>query len=61
MEYPSRFVGPFTTKTIGRKRGTSRVVSFEKESELVNLILKMQRLGHPINLSQCHLKVVEIT
>ena len=50
-----------TKKTIGRKCGKSRVLSFDEGSELVTFILKMQRLGHPINLSQCRLKVVEIT
>lgn len=48
-------------KTIGTKRGKLGMVSFEKASELVNEILKMQRLSHPINLNQCCLKVVEIT
>lgn len=31
-------------------------LSFE-ESELINWIIKMQKLSHPINLSQCHLNV----
>ena len=34
-----------TGKNICRKRGMSRVLSFKEENELVNWILKMQRLG----------------
>ena len=40
-----------TGKTISRKRGKSGVLSLEEENELVKWILKMQTLGHPINLS----------
>ena len=50
-----------TRKTIGGKHGKSGVLSFEEENELVKWILKMQTLGHPISLSQCQLKVAEIT
>ena len=45
-----------TGKTIGRKCGKLGVLSFQEESELVNWSLKMHRLSHPINLSQCHLR-----
>jgi len=48
-------------KTLSRKRGKSGVLSSEEENELVNWIFKMQTLGHPITLSQCRLKVAEIT
>ena len=48
-------------KTISRKHGKSGVLSLEEENELVKWILKMQTLGHPINLSQCRLKVAKIT
>ena len=37
------------------------MLSFEEENELVKWIFKIQTLGHPISLSQCRLKVVEIT
>ena len=50
-----------TGKTISRKRGKSGVLSFEEENKLVNWIFRVQTLGHPITLSQCRLKVVEIT
>ena len=50
-----------TGETIGRKCRKSRVLSFEEENELVKWIVKMKTLGHPINLSQCRLKVTKIT
>ena len=48
-------------KTISRKLGKSGVLSSEEDNELVNWSFKMQNLGYPIILSQCRLKVAEIT
>lgn len=61
MEYSPCLCGTMLQGNIGRSRGKSGLDSFEVETALIIWILKMQRLGHSIRLSQCHLKVVEIT
>lgn len=48
-------------RTVGRHRGRPGVLSFEEEELLVQWISKMQDIGHPVSITQCRLKVAEIT
>jgi hypothetical protein len=47
--------------TISRKRGRKPVLSTTEEEKLVNYIHGMARYGHPLNLTELKIKVVEAT
>lgn len=48
-------------RTVGRHRGRPGVLSSEEEGLLVQWVSKMQDIGHPVTITQCRLKVAEIT
>jgi hypothetical protein len=46
--------------TLGRKRGGQSILSQEEERHVVDWILKLQDLGHPISLTALRMKVAEM-
>jgi hypothetical protein len=47
-------------RTLTRKRGRESVLSAAEEAQLVDYVLKMVELGHPISLGQLKVKVAEL-
>jgi hypothetical protein len=46
--------------TLSRKRGRKLVLSSSKEEKLVQYIYGMARYGHPLNLIELKIKIVEV-
>jgi hypothetical protein len=46
---------------LSRKQGRKPILSSTKEEKLVNYIYGIARYGHPLNLAELRIKVVEAT
>jgi hypothetical protein len=47
--------------TVSQKRGRKPVLSSTEEEKLVNYNHRMARYGHPLNLTELKIKIIEAT